>query len=37
MLGHAHLSTTSIYLREVSLDQMREAMAGRTYSGTVAS
>ena len=31
MLGHEHLSTTSIYLRRASVDQMRQAMEGRTY------
>jgi site-specific recombinase XerC len=31
MLGHAHLSSTSIYLRRASLAQMREAMEGRDY------
>jgi site-specific recombinase XerD len=32
MLGHAHLSTTSIYLRRAGLDALREAMGGRSYS-----
>lgn len=36
MLGHAHLSSTSIYLRRASLGQMREAMEGRHY-GAAAS
>lgn len=31
MLGHAQLSTTSIYLRRANLGQMREAMSGRDY------
>lgn len=31
MLGHQHLSTTSIYLRRASLGQLREAMEGRGY------
>lgn len=31
MLGHAHLSSTSIYLRRASLGAMREAMEGRRY------
>lgn len=31
MLGHAHLTTTTIYLRRASMGQLREAMAGRTY------
>lgn len=31
MLGHANLATTAIYLREVDLGTMREAMAGRAY------
>lgn len=31
MLGHQHLSTTSIYLRRANLGQMREAMEGRSY------
>jgi site-specific recombinase XerD len=31
MLGHEHLSSTSIYLRRASLGQMREAMEGRGY------
>ena len=31
MLGHAHLSTTAIYLRRPNLRQLREAMAGRHY------
>jgi len=37
MLGHAHLATTAIYLREVDLGTMREAMEGRTYSGDARS
>lgn len=32
MLGHQHLSTTSIYLRRAGMAEMRAAMAGRTYS-----
>ena len=32
MLGHQHLSTTSIYLRRASLGQMRDAMEGRGYA-----
>lgn len=31
MLGHQHLSSTSIYLRRANLGQLREAMEGRTY------
>jgi site-specific recombinase XerD len=31
MLGHARIETTTIYLRPVSLDRLREAMEGRTY------
>lgn len=31
MLGHQSLATTQIYLRRASLDQLREAMEGRTY------
>ena len=31
MLGHVHLSTTSIYLRRAQLSQMRDAMEGRSY------
>lgn len=31
MLGHAHLSSTAIYLRRANLGQIREAMEGRTY------
>ncbi|MEY2454351.1 MAG: integrase/recombinase XerC [Acidimicrobiaceae bacterium] len=31
MLGHQHLSSTSIYLRRVQMVAMREAMAGRGY------
>ncbi len=31
LLGHQHLSTTSIYLRHVDLATMRKAMAGRDY------
>lgn len=33
LLGHQHLSSTSIYLRRASVAQLREAMEGRTYSG----
>lgn len=32
MLGHIHLSSTSIYLRRASVGQMREAMEGRAYA-----
>ncbi len=31
MLGHQHLSSTSVYLRRAAIGQMREAMDGRTY------
>lgn len=31
MLGHAHLTSTAIYLRRANLGQLREAMAGREY------
>lgn len=31
MLGHEHLTTTTIYLRRASMGKMREAMAGRSY------
>lgn len=31
MLGHANVATTSVYLRRVRLDPMRDAMEGRTY------
>ena len=31
MLGHADLSSTSIYLRRASVMQMRDAMEGRSY------
>lgn len=31
MLGHQHLSSTSIYLRRANLGQMRDAMEGRSY------
>jgi integrase/recombinase XerC len=31
MLGHANLSTTSIYLRRASIKDMRQAMEGRSY------
>jgi integrase/recombinase XerC len=31
MLGHQHLSTTSIYLRRADLSKMRTAMEGRSY------
>lgn len=31
MLGHQHLTTTTIYLRRASMGQLREAMAGRSY------
>lgn len=36
ILGHQHLSTTSIYLRRASVGQMREAMEGRTYDAKAA-
>jgi len=32
MLGHEHLSSTSIYLRRAALGQMRTAMEGRDYN-----
>jgi site-specific recombinase XerC len=32
VLGHAHLSTSAIYLRRAGLDTLREAMSGRDYS-----
>jgi len=37
MLGHANVSTTSVYLRRAKLGELREAMEGRPYSseGTV--
>lgn len=36
MLGHEHLSTTSIYAkRTVALQRLRQAAAGRTYKGGV--
>ena len=31
MLGHANVATTSIYLRRVKLEPMRDAMEGRDY------
>lgn len=31
MLGHQHLTTTTIYLRRASMGKMRDAMAGRRY------
>lgn len=31
MLGHAHLTSTAIYLRRANLGKMREAMEGRSY------
>jgi integrase/recombinase XerD len=31
ILGHASLSSTQIYLRRANLDQMREALEGRSY------
>ncbi len=34
MLGHASLQTTQIYLRRANLDQLREAMGGRSYAGS---
>jgi integrase/recombinase XerD len=33
MLGHVSLQSTQIYLRRASLDQLRDAMSGRTYGG----
>ncbi|HET7736438.1 MAG TPA: tyrosine-type recombinase/integrase [Nocardioidaceae bacterium] len=33
MLGHQHLSSTSIYLRRAGMAQLREAMEGRYYRG----
>lgn len=33
MLGHLHLSSTSVYLRRADIPQMRRAMAGRGYRG----
>lgn len=35
MLGHQHLSSTSVYLRRAGIPKMREAMEGRTYRRTV--
>jgi integrase len=32
MLGHANIETTTMYLRPVAMDTLREAMEGRTYS-----
>lgn len=32
MLGHQHLSSTSIYLRRADIGQIREAMEGRRYA-----
>ena len=32
MLGHARIETTTIYLRPVPLDRLREAMEGREYN-----
>lgn len=32
MLGHEHLSSTSIYLRRADIGQLREAMEGRRYA-----
>ncbi|HSS12232.1 MAG TPA: tyrosine-type recombinase/integrase [Acidimicrobiales bacterium] len=31
LLGHLHLSSTEIYLRNADLDQLRDAMEGRSY------
>lgn len=31
LLGHTHLSSTSVYLRRASLEDLRTAMTGRTY------
>ena len=31
MLGHAHLTSTAIYLRRAGMGKMREAMEGRAY------
>lgn len=36
MLGHEHLSSTSIYLRRAKLDQLRAAMEGRDYGQAAA-
>lgn len=36
MLGHANLSTTSIYLRRATAGQLRAAMAGRPYGQAAA-
>jgi site-specific recombinase XerD len=33
MLGHAHLSSTAIYLRRAGIGRLREAMDGRDYGG----
>ena len=35
LLGHLHLSSTEIYLRGAGLDQIREAMGGRSYRAAV--
>lgn len=32
MLGHERLETTSVYLRRVTMEQMRGSMSGRAYS-----
>ncbi len=37
MLGHAHLSSTAIYLRRAGMGRLREAMEGRSYGGQVAA
>jgi site-specific recombinase XerD len=34
MLGHASIETTTIYLRPVSTDTLREAMEGRSYTAS---
>lgn len=36
MLGHAHLSSTSVYLRRATVGQMRQAMEGRAYQADAA-
>jgi site-specific recombinase XerD len=37
MLGHAHLSSTAIYLRRAGMARLREAMEGRRYGGQAAA
>lgn len=36
MLGHAHLSSSAIYLRRAGMARLREAMAGRDYGAAAA-